>query len=233
MRGVRITRSARARAHKPGAAHRGNGRAATTGRLATVWNLASTILFVSLFVLFAFVHFAQWQRTGAPVGLGLVVEEGLVAVLFLLRGTARRTSSSPRDWLLAAGGSWIILAVRPAAHAVPGLGGAAVALQFIGVGGLVVSLGVLGRSFGVVAADRGLKTGGPYAVVRHPAYLCYLVTEIGYLMQNPTAWNLGVVVVVAACQLGRIHAEEAVLSTDTAYAAYAARVRYRLFPGIF
>ena len=33
----------------------------------------------------------------------------------------------------------------------------------------------LGRSFGVVAANRGIKSRGPYSFVRHPIYLGFLV----------------------------------------------------------
>jgi protein-S-isoprenylcysteine O-methyltransferase Ste14 len=40
-------------------------------------------------------------------------------------------------------------------------------------------------------------------------------------------------VVWAACQLYRIRAEERVLSADTAYAAFARRVPYRLVPFVY
>jgi protein-S-isoprenylcysteine O-methyltransferase Ste14 len=37
------------------------------------------------------------------------------------------------------------------------------------------ALAALGRSFGFVAADRGLRASGPYAMVRHPVYASYLL----------------------------------------------------------
>ena len=42
------------------------------------------------------------------------------------------------------------------------------ALQLGGRVIVITSLLALGRSFGFVAADRALKTSGPYAGVRHP-----------------------------------------------------------------
>jgi protein-S-isoprenylcysteine O-methyltransferase Ste14 len=99
--------------------------------------------------------------------------------------------------------------------------------------GCLLALGVLGRSFGVVAADRGLRTGGPYRLVRHPVYASYLITEAGYVLQNPSVWNLGLLLIELLCQIGRIHAEERVLRQDPAWSAYAAKTRYRLLPGVF
>jgi protein-S-isoprenylcysteine O-methyltransferase Ste14 len=201
--------------------------------LGAVWRVLSTVTLVSLLLVFAAAHLARWRTSGEPAGLGLVVEELLVAALFLLRRQPKRASSSLGDWLLAAGGSWLILAVRPAGHPVLGLEGLYLATQFAGLLGVIVSLTTLGRSFGIVAADRGLKTGGPYSVVRHPVYLSYLVTQVAYLLQNPSLWNAAIVLTVTACQLGRIRAEERILSCDAGYRAYCARVAHRLIPAIY
>src|SRR5437588_139354 len=118
------------------------------------WRHASTTALVALFVLFAYAHLHDWQRTGEPSGLGLVVQEGLAALLFLVRRPSRGTSQAPFDWLMALGGSWLVLACRPSGHAVLGLNGLYTALQLGGVVLVVLSLGTLGRSFGIVAADR-------------------------------------------------------------------------------
>lgn len=201
--------------------------------LAHLWDLASKVLLVAIFTVFTIAHFMNWQKTGEATGAGLVAQEALTALLFLVRRTPRRTSTAPKDWILAFGGSFLILLARPTAHAIWGLNPAAVVLQWVGLVGCVLALGVLGRSFGVVAADRGLRTAGPYTIVRHPVYASYIVTEIGYLLQNPSLWNLGVVLIVWTCQVGRILAEERVLSEDPAWAAFARRTRYRLLPGVF
>jgi len=203
-----------------------------TGR-ALAWHLISTVALVTVFLCFAIVHLRHWFSTGEPTGLGLVIEEALVAVLFLLRRRPTRVSGSPRDWLLAINGSWLILVVRPAGPPLLGLGWLSLGLQFAGLGVTLFSMSTLGRSFGIVAADRGLRTSGPYRIVRHPVYASYLLSQGGYVLQNPSAWNLAIVVTVTLCQIGRIHAEEAVLREDSAYRDYAQRVRFRLIPGVF
>ena len=91
----------------------------------------------------------------------------------------------------------------------------------------------LSRSFGVVAANRGVRTGGVYGLVRHPMYLGYFLTHLGFLLTNPALWNVAVYAVWTACQLYRVRAEERVLSGDTAYVAFTRRVRYRLVPFVY
>ena len=97
----------------------------------------------------------------------------------------------------------------------------------------VVSLLSLGRSFGIRPALRGLVTKGPYGFVRHPMYLSYVISDIGYNLEE---WSVGSVLLVLAGWLSllyRIHAEERVLSQDGAWSAYAARVPFRLLPGLW
>jgi protein-S-isoprenylcysteine O-methyltransferase Ste14 len=94
----------------------------------------------------------------------------------------------------------------------------------------LLSLLSLGRLFGVRPALRGLATGGPYRLVRHPMYLSYIVSDIGYNLQE---WNLGTVLIVLAgwaSLVVRIYAEERVLSEDGGWESYASSVRYRLCP---
>jgi len=69
--------------------------------------------------------------------------------------------------------------------------------------------------------------------VRHPLYLAYVISDIGYNLQE---WNLGTLLLVAAgwaSMIYRIGREERVLSHDSTWADYAKRVRYRLLPGIW
>ena len=97
----------------------------------------------------------------------------------------------------------------------------------------LASLLSLGRRFGVFPALRSLATRGPYRLVRHPMYLAYVIADIGYNLEE---WNLGTVLLVMAgwaSLLYRIHAEERVLAHDAGWSAYAASVRYRLFPGLW
>ena len=107
------------------------------------------------------------------------------------------------------------------------------ALQLLGVGVALLSLGTLGRSFGLVAANRGLRTRGPYGLIRHPAYTGYLVAYLGYVAENPSLRNIALLGVSTAFQLVRIREEERVLSDDDGYRAYARRVRFRLVPYVY
>jgi protein-S-isoprenylcysteine O-methyltransferase Ste14 len=94
------------------------------------------------------------------------------------------------------------------------------------------SFSKLARSYGIVPADRGLVTGGAYAIVRHPLYSAYVVGGIGYLMQSLSVRNAVVEMIAVSWQLVRIRAEERHLESP-AYAAYRARVPWRLCPGLW
>jgi len=97
----------------------------------------------------------------------------------------------------------------------------------------LASLLTLGRLFGVRPALRGLMTKGPYRIVRHPMYLSYVISDIGYNLQE---WSLVTVLLVIAGWVSliyRIHAEERVLALDAGWPAYTGLVRYRLIPGLW
>ncbi|HEX4998625.1 MAG TPA: methyltransferase [Terriglobia bacterium] len=95
------------------------------------------------------------------------------------------------------------------------------------------SLLTLGRFFGIRPAMRGLATRGPYRAVRHPMYLSYMISDIGYNFQE---WNAGTALLTLCgwiALLYRIHAEEQVLSHHADWIQYRAAVRYRLIPGVW
>jgi len=97
----------------------------------------------------------------------------------------------------------------------------------------VISLWALGRRFGIRPALRGLSVHGPYRVVRHPIYLSYVLSDIGYNLQE---CNLGTAALVVAgwiAMLYRVESEERVMAHHPAWAAYTNTVRYRLLPGIW
>lgn len=106
-------------------------------------------------------------------------------------------------------------------------------IQLVGAAGALWSLLALGRSFGLVAANRGLQTQGPYKLVRHPLYAFYFLVWAGYLLESPTARNIAIFSLAAVCQFVRIHREETFLSRDPAYRAYCSVVRYRLLPRVY
>ena len=126
-----------------------------------------------------------------------------------------------------------MLGARPVAH--PDAGPLAVMelVQLAGFAIVLVALGALGRSFGIVAANRGVKTAGLYSLVRHPAYTGYLVSYLGYVGENGSLRNVVLLLLGTAAQLVRMSEEERMLSFDGAYRAYLARVRRRLLPYVY
>ncbi len=97
----------------------------------------------------------------------------------------------------------------------------------------LVGLRTIGRRFGVRPALRGLVTSGPYGIVRHPIYLSYLISDIGYNLQEWDPVTVFIVFVGWASLIYRIRAEERMISQDRGWLAYSNRVRYRLLPGLW
>ena len=181
--------------------------------------------------MFFYVHASHIVSDGSVSSLPFAVEQAILVVLFLSRRKSRMTSRRWQDWVIASIGGWLPLAVRPAA------GGSfetfGFGLQVVGL--TVVSVGflTLGRSFGVVAANRGLKESGLYARIRHPIYLAHTITLVGFLLANVSLLNGVLVVVITCAQVLRIFAEERILRLSSDYRQYAERVRWRLVPGVF
>jgi protein-S-isoprenylcysteine O-methyltransferase Ste14 len=97
----------------------------------------------------------------------------------------------------------------------------------------IAALLALNRSLGLLPAYRGIKSSGLYAWVRHPLYMAYVVTYIGYLVNNPSIGNLGIVVSGTGFLVMRLRYEEALLFAYGEYANYASRIRWRLMPSIW
>ena len=165
-----------------------------------------------------------------PVNLIYLVSETMVILMVTFRRTANEISRRSADWVIGFAGTLLpLLVVRSDSAPLP-YGATLLFLGFCVAAGAQLSLL---RSFGVVAANRGVRTGGLYGLVRHPMYLGYFLTHLGFLLTNPLLWNVALCAVWTACQLYRIRAEERVLSADTAYVAFARRVPYRLVPFVY
>ena len=89
----------------------------------------------------------------------------------------------------------------------------------------------LGRSFGLMPANRGIVCRGIYRTLRHPIYAGYLVTHAAFLVAHPSAWNLAVLVVSDSALMIRAMYEERTLARTPEYADYMTRVRWRVAPG--
>lgn len=90
----------------------------------------------------------------------------------------------------------------------------------------------LRRSFGLIAANRGVKTTGLYRFVRHPIYCGYMISHVGFALAFLSAWNVAVYAVAWTMFYLRAREEEKFLLQDPAYVDYVERVRFRLVPGV-
>jgi len=188
----------------------------------------------ALFTLLSFNIFTDFMRTGHVTGLLLLVGESLVVALTILR---RRTNIVDRS-AAAAISTTVSLAGPALLRATDGHAGWApdqVTALVSGLGLLLVVVGkmTLGRSFGVVPANRGVVVRGPYSFVRHPIYTGYLVTHASFLVAHPAPWNLAVILIADFALIVRALMEERVLSSDAAYQRYCERVGWHLVPGVF
>ena len=195
-------------------------------------SVLSRVVPASYFTIVCYGFWMNFTQTGKWTSLLWMASEGLVVLLLVFRRTSHRISRNPWDWVIGIAGSLTVLLVRPAETSlVPIALGSA--LQ---IGGTVFSIygkAMLGRSFGIVAANRGIVVEGAYRVVRHPIYLGYLVTHIGFLLANWSSRNVALYIIEYCFQVYRILAEERLLKEDELYRAYTGRVRYRLIPRIF
>jgi protein-S-isoprenylcysteine O-methyltransferase Ste14 len=212
-------------------------RTATTAVAPIDWGLLSDLaaraVIVVLFSMMT-VRFTQdFLASGRVTGLMLVVSELLVVVMTLFRRHAASVDRGVRARTLTALSMIGPPLVRPAALV-------ALAPQLltagISVAGLLVVIGgklSLGRSFGLMPANRGIVSTGLYRVVRHPIYMGYLVTHVAFIAANPSLWNVILLVTADIALLARAVCEEGTLAEDPAYREYQTRVRWRVCPGVF
>ena len=182
---------------------------------------------------FAQATLQAYLQTHRLIGAAFFAEQMWVVIAYLIRRPARAVSRRRGDWLLAFGGTFGGVLFRPdGAHPQWGIE-AGLFVQLLGLAICIASFLALGRSFGFVAADRGLVRRGPYALVRHPIYASYLLLQFGYLLQSISLRNALVMVFASSCNAGRALAEERLLATNEKYEAYRRQVRWRLLPGVW
>jgi protein-S-isoprenylcysteine O-methyltransferase Ste14 len=85
-----------------------------------------------------------------------------------------------------------------------------------------------------LAPDQRVISTGPYAIVRHPMYASAFFMTLGAPIALGSWWGVLVVAVMMPALIWRLLDEEKFLTKNLpGYAAYKAKVRYRLIPGVW
>ncbi|MEP6593144.1 MAG: isoprenylcysteine carboxylmethyltransferase family protein [Acidobacteriota bacterium] len=176
---------------------------------------------------------SDFLHTGRLTGLLLLASEALVVILTVFRRSTGIVNRSGRARTLM-----VVSLVGPVLvvpSSVPALLPGFVTVMVSVCGLLVVIAGKLslGRSFGLMPANRGVVSSGMYRFVRHPIYSGYLLTHAAFCAANPTLGNLLVLVGADVALAIRALCEEQTLAADAAYRAYQQQVRWRVLPGLF
>ncbi|WP_333650009.1 methyltransferase family protein, partial [Candidatus Binatus sp.] len=158
--------------------------------------------------------------------------DATMAVMSFARFAPRTSSVNLRT--LAASGGMLILPclMRPTNPSIGALATSGLIFELFGIVLSQVARVYMGRSFGVLPANRGIVSKGPFRWVRHPIYFGWLILSIGYAMSYPNARNIILIATTLPFMVWRIDQEEVHLSADPEYRRYMDRVRYRLWPGV-
>ena len=202
-------------------------------RFDIVGTLVANLMLALLYCFFVAAHASKIATTGQwGTTMPLVAQEAMLVGLVLARRRSVATTGRSMDWILGIGGTLLPLLMRPDGGPGP-LSWLGEPLQFVGVGTALVGLACLGRSFGLVAANRGIKTSGLYKLVRHPAYAGYMLGYVGYVQCYPTPRNALIVIATLLALNARAHVEERFLCHDPRYRTYLRGTRWRFVPLVY
>ena len=182
-------------------------------------------------LVFNYVMFVDFLARHRASSLYVALFEMAVVYFSVTRPMPKESNKSLYDWTIALAGSFIIMLLRPAPQVHDHL--PILIAQVIGMSISLTALFSLNKSFGLVAANRGVKTGGLYGLIRHPIYAGYFLSFGAFLIQNMTLANAVIYGLFVTLELLRVAAEERVLSRDPDYAGYACKTRWRVLPLIY
>jgi protein-S-isoprenylcysteine O-methyltransferase Ste14 len=188
----------------------------------------ANVLLGGLYYLFLLRYWKAFLEQPRLSHLLVVLVSFMCCAFAMVRKDPQKVEHSPLVLLATTGGTFMPLALVPAGSADIFI--MADFLQIAGVIFQVAALVSLNRSFGTLPAYREIKSSGCYRYVRHPLYFAYTIDLIGFVINNPGAWNIAVLAVGTGFQVLRIHYEEGVLFQYPDYARYAVRTKWRLIP---
>lgn len=195
------------------------------------WERLGNVLLALYSLAFLIAMLGDFRAQHRPSSLYVAVFEGAIVWFSLIRPMPKKSNFSLYDWSIAILGSVVILFIRPAQQVHDHF--LLLGIQLVGMFISLAALFSLNKSFGLVAANRGVKTKGVYGFVRHPIYAGYFLSFGAYLVQNPTLPNLLIYIAFVVLELMRIAAEERILLRDWTYVEYARRTRWRVVPLVY
>lgn len=166
-------------------------------------------------------------------GFLLLTSELLVVVLTLVRRPATLVDRSLAVRFVTAVSIIGPFLLQPAAEAALFSEPLAMTISGVGLATVVAGKLSLGRSFGLLPANRGVVCSGAYRVIRHPIYLGYLLTHVAFLMANASLWNILSLGIADVALLLRARIEERTLATDDRYRQYVRLVPWRMIPKLY
>lgn len=170
----------------------------------------------------------QWINAGGAVLFYL-----LMFTLFVFRRASHESLDKPRHYCFALLGTLLPLGLQLTPTHIPWLHYGALVLEVSGILLSLIALAALGRGFGIIAANRQIKTHGLYRFIRHPLYTGEALWIGAIVLQNLSLFNVLLFSIQLGCQIRRILDEESLLSHDPVYATYTQHVQYRMIPGVF
>jgi protein-S-isoprenylcysteine O-methyltransferase Ste14 len=193
------------------------------------WAMRIPIVAYSLFVLIRDVvgfldqiltHPAMFEQPDGGVVIAALARMsqwifvGLLAILpvFRLRPIAKSDNLLPRLIALSAACLPPIFMVLDRAPPNIIFNSASVVISLIANILSVVTVSYLGRSLSVMPEARKLVTNGPYAMARHPLYLCEMLGVAAIILQYRSISAIGLFALIITLQVARGHWEEVALA---------------------
>jgi len=188
---------------------------------------------IALFAFLCAAAFQNYQKTASLFSFTIVFINGLILMFYFVRREPNTLIEFPFAWLISIIATLLPFLYRPIQEAfLPELLSIGYYLQIIGVAAIIGSLLSIRESIGIVPANRGIKIGGFYQIVRHPLYASELLFFSGYVLSNQSIFNFFLLLLIFAMQYSRSRIEENFLINDPNYKLYMSCTRYRFIPGL-
>ena len=196
--------------------------------------ILSRIVIVPAFLYFCLSTYLQIKINYSPVLVLLLCTEIINILLILTAKFSENISRNKVALISTIIGTFYFLFIKTGEgqRLLPEM--LCLSLQIFGISFQILAKFWLGRAFGLLPAYRGkIVSTGPYKIVRHPIYLGYFLTHLGFLMALFSFYNLIIYSLLYVFQIVRILEEEKLLAVYPDYQVYMKSVKKRFLPFIF